>query len=727
METLYKLTSTGKIQQWKISVTENVITKEFGQLNGKMQKSMETVANGKNIGRSNETTKEEQALAQAKAEWDCKLAKDYFLTIEEAQAQTEKTAKEGGYLPMLAKDYRKHAERHLVFPCAIQPKLDGCFFRTTKIKTECGTKTIEEIVENKLNIKVLSYNEEAEKYEYKKIINWFNNGKSNYKEWLDIIPENEELIKCTVNHKFFTNNGWKKANDLNENKDKLLSTNSNHLRNCLIFGTLLGDSCLSFDKRSFSYSLVFRHSNFNLVKEKVDILNLNGTFQEVISGYGSNMLVFKTVLTKTDFPWNELYDDTYNRKLISAKVLKKYLIPQALSMLIADDGSLSFNNGNIKTPRLNLSLHNFSDEQLEQFIIYFKDIWQCVPSIYIDKRVKSNGKFLTFSTKDTLYILNILKDYKIPSVAYKYYFNDGNNLEKCNEFGKYVNFKKRKSGRRYGMLNKYDLEVEDNHNYIANGILVHNCRAIATKLNDDVQLWFRSGKRITTLPNVNTQLNKIMSNGDIFDGELYIHGKDFNEFTGSIRANRNLNPEITNTIELHLYDVPRINGLTEEIPFVVRYNSLPEISLENIVLVETHIVNSFEEALVWYDRWISEGYEGMMFRNLHAPYEQKRSYSLLKYKDMIDEEFEIIDVCIEDKYTKEIDGELVDTKQYMIIIKTEESIVVDVKMKGTQVGLAELFSNPKSLIGKMATVQYFGKTPDGSLRFPVGKTIRFDL
>jgi DNA polymerase-3 subunit gamma/tau len=27
---------------------------------------------------------------------------------------------------------------------------------------------------------------------------------------------------------------------------------------------------------------------------------------------------------------------------------------------------------------------------------------------------------------------------------------------------------------------RYDLEVEDNHNFFANNILVHNCRCVAT-------------------------------------------------------------------------------------------------------------------------------------------------------------------------------------------------------------------------------------------------------
>lgn len=70
---LYKKTSTGKIQQWTISVFENVIRTEYGQVGGKLQVATDEVEYGKNIGRSNETTPHEQAKTEAKSAWEKKL------------------------------------------------------------------------------------------------------------------------------------------------------------------------------------------------------------------------------------------------------------------------------------------------------------------------------------------------------------------------------------------------------------------------------------------------------------------------------------------------------------------------------------------------------------------------------------------------------------------------------------------------------------------------------
>ncbi|MEJ2027139.1 MAG: aconitase family protein, partial [Limibacillus sp.] len=71
---------------------------------------------GKNIGRSNETTPQEQAEKEARAAWQKKLDRKYSLTPEEAR--------ETVFLPMLAHNWRKQ-KRYPEFPLDVQPKLDG--------------------------------------------------------------------------------------------------------------------------------------------------------------------------------------------------------------------------------------------------------------------------------------------------------------------------------------------------------------------------------------------------------------------------------------------------------------------------------------------------------------------------------------------------------------------------------------------------------------------------
>ncbi len=124
--TLYKKTNTGATQQWAIAVDGPAITVIHGQVGGKLQMGVDIIKEGKNIGRANETTPEQQADLEAGAKYTKQLKKGYVLTVEAAQAGEVDDVIEGGILPMLApsKVY-PHFAKKLNFPVFVQPKLDG--------------------------------------------------------------------------------------------------------------------------------------------------------------------------------------------------------------------------------------------------------------------------------------------------------------------------------------------------------------------------------------------------------------------------------------------------------------------------------------------------------------------------------------------------------------------------------------------------------------------------
>lgn len=139
-DTLFKLTSTGKLQEWTIEVNGNAITTRFGQTGGTIQLSEPTICDGKNIGRSNETTPEEQALLEAQSQWEKKQkAGNYTPDRVAALAGQSSELVEGGILPMLAHSYKDHGHK-LRYPVGVQPKLDG--FRCTAIVDAAGNVTL---------------------------------------------------------------------------------------------------------------------------------------------------------------------------------------------------------------------------------------------------------------------------------------------------------------------------------------------------------------------------------------------------------------------------------------------------------------------------------------------------------------------------------------------------------------------------------------------------------
>lgn len=122
LPTLYKKTSTGATQMWSIGVDGNNIIVNFGQVDGKIQRTEEVISAGKNIGRSNETTPEEQALLEATAKWEGKIKKGYVEDVSRAEAGEKDI--DGGYDCMLAHKFADHGHK-IKYPGYTQPKLNG--------------------------------------------------------------------------------------------------------------------------------------------------------------------------------------------------------------------------------------------------------------------------------------------------------------------------------------------------------------------------------------------------------------------------------------------------------------------------------------------------------------------------------------------------------------------------------------------------------------------------
>jgi len=133
--TLFSRTSTGATQQWSVIVEGNTFYVIAGQLNGKLVTSEPTVCEGKNIGRANQTTPEEQALSEARSKWEKKLKTGYTPDVKKIDSCVTYTE------PMLAKKYE---DVDFSFPVYTQPKLDGmrCIVRKDGMWSRTGKKIV---------------------------------------------------------------------------------------------------------------------------------------------------------------------------------------------------------------------------------------------------------------------------------------------------------------------------------------------------------------------------------------------------------------------------------------------------------------------------------------------------------------------------------------------------------------------------------------------------------
>jgi ATP-dependent DNA ligase len=105
-----------KFRQWSVWTEGAEVIVEHGQLDSKLTQKRYT-AEPRNVGRANATTAEEQATQEAEAKVVKQLKSGYYHTIEEATEHVE-------FTPMKAQNSDDYKHK-LVFPCYIQPKLNG--------------------------------------------------------------------------------------------------------------------------------------------------------------------------------------------------------------------------------------------------------------------------------------------------------------------------------------------------------------------------------------------------------------------------------------------------------------------------------------------------------------------------------------------------------------------------------------------------------------------------
>jgi DNA ligase-1 len=201
----------------------------------------------------------------------------------------------------------------------------------------------------------------------------------------------------------------------------------------------------------------------------------------------------------------------------------------------------------------------------------------------------------------------------------------------------------------------------------------------------------------------------------IFDGELYTTELPFEELAGLIKKRKITDDDKVRLqqVHYHIYDI-----INDE-PFCSRYERLQKIlnaPYRYIHLVPTHVAASVQDFRERFRECIEQGMEGIMLRNSNGIYRQHyRSNDLQKYKEFMEEEYEIIGF-------KEGDGR--DKGCVIWECQTPEKRQFWVRPRGSLDMRKEQFMNGQQYVGSLLTVTYQEKSEHDVPRFPVGKSIR---
>ena len=204
----------------------------------------------------------------------------------------------------------------------------------------------------------------------------------------------------------------------------------------------------------------------------------------------------------------------------------------------------------------------------------------------------------------------------------------------------------------------------------------------------------------------------------ILDGELYSHGHYLQEISGIARLETW--EDRCEILEYWIYDIA-----DDKRTFNDRYDDLIDLNIDiednpdysKIKVLEHVLTESWEQIQRLHDKWVSEGFEGLVARKPDKVYGfGKRGSDMIKVKMYQDDEFEIIDYQ---------DG--LRPEDFTFVCQTKEGKQFAAKPIGDRELKAQYLENIDNIIGKKGIVKYFEISKDGVPLQPVFQAVRYDL
>ena len=203
----------------------------------------------------------------------------------------------------------------------------------------------------------------------------------------------------------------------------------------------------------------------------------------------------------------------------------------------------------------------------------------------------------------------------------------------------------------------------------------------------------------------------------ILDGELYRHGSYLQEISGIARLEK-WEPRCEK-LQYWIYDIADDKMIfSERLEYLLELKDfIEDEELSNIFVLEHVPTESWDQIQKLHDKWVSEGFEGLVARKPDKPYGfGKRGSDMIKVKMYQDAEFLIVDY--QDGLREE---------DFCFICETSDGKPFAAKPIGSRELKSEYLENIDEIIGKMGVVKYFEISKEGIPLQPVFQAVRHDL
>jgi len=365
----------------------------------------------------------------------------------------------------------------------------GCMAYTTRVTLADGTQEkIGKIVNQRMDVEVLSYDPETDRMVPRRIVNWFNNGKAEKFLQFSVAKSGKNGLAqfaATENHLIRTPGGWRQAGELIPG-DRVMVAEQQRLGEQqlqLILGSLMGDGNLSPNRRG-RFGTRFRMGHgakqAAYLDWKVSLLG-NILHSRTVNAKGAVFADFTPLPELSELREAVYFGD--GKKHLTWDYLKS-LTPLALAVWYMDDGCFTHRSKGVQertaggTGRIEIVVDAMSPGSRDRLTRYMRDTY----GLDIKLRFRGTRKqsALIFSTAASEKFQKLIAPYVHPSMEYKLLPRFRGKFSVEQEF---VPATSRMIPARIldihvkpplRSMHRFDIEVEGSHNYFVNGVMVHN-------------------------------------------------------------------------------------------------------------------------------------------------------------------------------------------------------------------------------------------------------------
>jgi recombination protein RecA len=373
----------------------------------------------------------------------------------------------------------------------------GCFSYSTQVTLADGTQEkIGKIVNQRMPVEVLSYDPVLGRLVPKKVVNWFDNGATD--QFLQVTVarpggNGRAQFACTPNHQVRTPGGWREAGELVVG-DRVLQSVPHYLSDQqwqVVVGGLMGDGALAPTRSGHGARFRFGH----------------GPAQEAYADWKASLLVNVPSRRTTNATGAVLHDFTpmpelaelraavyFDGKKVLSEDYLKQLTPLSLAIWLMDAGAMddgAMDDGGYTEPtagrreltslgrgRLEIGVEAMESTSRRRLVDYLRDTWGIVG------RLRSTGPrgiaVITFSPDETAKFQALVAPFVHPSMDRKLPARYRGRFGVEPVFAPVRRELMALPVTRIGIkpktrsMHRFDIEVEGSHNYLADGVVVHN-------------------------------------------------------------------------------------------------------------------------------------------------------------------------------------------------------------------------------------------------------------